>query len=405
MSIENTVDLSEIFPSFSEQFLEPFADKIDFNLKKGIPTDFKIRKETLNKVNSILILAKPEDAKIITEIIKEDYEGTYPYKEMEDEQEVKRMIETGEYKFVLFKNKEGDVLGTTCFGFNFKEKKGYLRSLVVRKKMLGVLDATKAYIGSCLAMWEKYKDQILIWWGEARTADAKSQHINRLCSVRPIALLPNKDIFYNKIESDLVMISYSEKVLRDMRCKKIPEVIFDVVGCFAYSNQMFSLGPLSIAHPELDLDDEKITFYRNKIEVKCENDKFGYEYYKLSINGTNTFLKFLHTPRVKNFEKTEYEIENLEQLAAYIYRMQKIAEDLDIRYYEVHVSAYKPIEQQIFRIMGLKPRGYIPCWKLDKETGCFDDYILFNNYKGEMAEGIELIPEGKLLYNYLININ
>jgi hypothetical protein len=396
-----TVALNKIYPSFSHEFLNPFMGMIDTDIKSGIQFNVRIRENPRNKLNPILKLARPEDAKFITEIVKEDYEGSYPYKEMEDEKEIQKMIKSGKYKFILFLDKSGEVLGSTCFGLDFEEKKGYLRSLVVKKKCLGVLDATKAYIGSCIVIWQMFRDKILIWWGEARTADAKSQYINRLCSLRQVAFLPNKDLFYNKIESDIVMISYNEKVLREYRSTKTPQIIPEILKCYSYSDDVYDLGYAKVSFPVINLDYEKLVTYKENLTVKISRDKFGYETIKFNLKNSKSFFEFLHTPRVKNFEKTNYKVNNLEELAVFIQEYKKCARKFGIRYIEAHVSAYNPSYQKIFLDMGLIPRGYIPSWK--HHNGIFEDYVLFNHYEGEIDKSMELLEEGWELLKYLNN--
>jgi hypothetical protein len=400
---EQRVLLSEIYPSYAQHFLNPFLRLTNLHLVKEFKLTVPIRKKEKKKTNPTLRLAEPQDAEIIAEIVREDYEGTYPYKEMEDPLEIRRMIISGKYKFMLFVNEENEIVGSTCFVLNLKEKKGYLRSLVVRKRVLGILDATKAYIGSCLAIWNMYKDKILIWWGEARTADAKSQYINRLCSVRPIAFLPNKDIFYNKIESDLVMISYNERVFTRFHSKKRPQILPCVARCFYFADMQYDLSLPEIVSPRLkiNLNIYTLTTYFQNIIIEKTEDDLNYITYKFSIKNSDSYFKFLYTPRVQNFEKTEYKINKLEELFVFLQYFKRIARVLDIRYMESHVSAYKPSHQILFRDIGLTPRGYIPAFNYNKSKDVFEDSILFNYYKEPLSCEPKLIPEGKQLLKFL----
>lgn len=397
------VVLSEINPAYAQNFIDPFLKLTQLNFIDEFKLDIHIRKRTKYRKNPRLKLAETKDAEIIAEIVKEDYKGTYPYKEMEDPTEIRKMINSGYYKFVLFLNEANEVVGSTCFVVNIEEKKGYLRSLVVKRNSLGIIDATKAYVGSCLVIWYMFRDKIFIWWGEARTADAKSQYINRLCSVRPIAFLPNKDIFYSKIESDLVMISYDERVFKHYHSKKQPRIIPCIVGCYNFSNMQYNLPLPEIVSPKLKtiLKCKKLTKYYKNLAIERKEDKFNYITYKFSIKGSQSYFKFLYTPRVKNFEKTEYYVKNLEELLVFLQKFIKLAKRLNIRYMESHVSAYDPSHQKLFRDIGLAPRGYIPAFKYNKENDVFEDSVLFNWFKGPISKDFKLIPEGKQLLKFL----
>ena len=121
----------------------------------------------------------------------------------------------------------------------------------------------------------------------------------------------------------------------------------------------------------------------------------------LSIKRSGAYFKFLHTPQVKNVEKIEYKVNNLEELFVFLQEFKKVIRKLKVRYYEVYVSAYEPFHQGLFRSEGFIPRGYIPSWKYNPENEKFEDYVLFNCYEGEIDENIQLIPEGKELFKIL----
>ena len=73
----------------------------------------------------------------------------------------------------------------------------------------------------------------------------------------------------------------------------------------------------------------------------------------------------------------------------------------NIRYVESFISAYEVEHQQIFYNAGLRPRGYVPSWSYNEDTKRFEDYIVFNNFQGNLSSNIQLIDEGKKLVNYL----
>ena len=80
----------------------------------------------------------------------------------------------------------------------------------------------------------------------------------------------------------------------------------------------------------------------------------------LYIPGTESYFKFLYTPQVQNFEKTEYSVNNLEELYVFVQDFKKLARLLKVRYCEAFISAYDVEHQSIFYNAGLNPRGYIP---------------------------------------------
>ena len=387
---------------YSDDFLKNFQYIRNLNFIKGSKVDFKLRRDNKKKkINPILKIAKPKDAKIITALIKVVYEGTYPYKEMEDEEEVRKMIESGKSIFILFKNKQNETIGTTAFVLDFEAKRGNMRTWVVKKEYQGNFESTKSFIGCCIYVWLLFKKEILLWYGEVRTAHAKTQYILDLCSLKVVGFCPNKDVFYNQVESDILQVSYNKKALREYRCKNTPKILPEVENIFLFLDQRYNLGEYEVFIPKINLDRNKMNKIKKNLSKKIMTEKFGYMNIKLFINNSDSFIKFLYTPTVQNFEKTKFKVNNLEELYVFLQEFKKCAEELNVRYFEVYVSAYNPYYQKIFYDAGLFPRGYVPSWEYNSKKKCFEDRILFNYFKGEIDKNMTLFKENKKLIEYL----
>jgi len=324
------ISSNELFCNYIDEFLEPFEYLIKTDIHRGMVLNFDIyHKSTIKKLSPILILARPRDAKKITEIYKELYNGTYPYKEMEHEKSVRKMIDNLNYRWVLFKDRFNNVAGCITFALDFKNKRGYIRGFMLRKKYQGHIDIVKSMIGSMIGMCNTFRDKIFMWYVENR----------------------------------------------------------------------------KIINPKLDLDPRKLNSLYKKITKKTVKDKFGYETITFSIKDSNSYIQFIYTPTVQTFEKTKYKVKNLEELYVLVHELKKFRSELNIRYYEVFVSAYEPNHQKIFLDAGLSPRGYIPSWNYNQKRKYFEDYILFNYFEGKIDEDIQLIPKGIELLKSLNFLN
>ncbi|MFX1320777.1 MAG: hypothetical protein ACFFAQ_03945 [Promethearchaeota archaeon] len=389
------ISLNELFCVSTDEFLRPFEDIIDPNIHNGMYLDFKISdRNHTHKINPILRLACPEDAAEIVEIYKELYDGTYPYKEMEDEDEVKKMIQDPTIQWIIYQDPSFNVAGCITFVLDFENKRGYIRGFMLRKQYQGHIDITKAMIGSMIGMCHKYKNEIYIWYVENRTAHAKSQYSMRVCGIAPIGFYPNKDVFLGKVESDVMQILYDERVLRLYRSKEIPQILSEVQSCFLYSDKRYELGDFKIVNPSIELNFKKVINLKNRLIKNSKKNKFGYETIRFSFEGASSFFKFLYTPNVQNFEKIEYQVNSLEDLYVFVQELMKCKNELNVRYCEVFLSGYIPEHQKIFQKAGFSPRGYIPSWKYNKELGVFEDFILFNYFSGYISKEIYLIQEG-----------
>jgi len=204
-------------------------------------------------------------------------------------------------------------------------------------------------------------------------------------------------VFLGQVESDVMHIIYNEKVLNKYRRKERPRIIPEVLSCYYYSNKRYGLGSIEVAEPLFEFDTQKLTSLEQKIVKTIKNHEFGYETIRLSYEGSGSYFKFLYTPQVQNFEKTEYKVDNLEELFVFVQEFKRCAREMEVRYCEAYVSAYKPAHQRIFSDLGLSPRGYIPSWQYNQDKGSFEDHVLFNHYEGKIDENMKLIDEGTQL--------
>ncbi len=396
------VSLNKLFPNSTDQFIKPFEKLGDPDIYNGMCLDFKLcDREQKNKVTPILRVAKLGDAEEIVEIYKELYNRTYPYKEMEDVDEVRRMIQDPSIQWIIYQDPSFNIAGCITFVLDFDNRRGYIRGFMLKRKYQGIIDITKAMIGSMLGMIHHFRNTIFNWYVENRTAHAKSQYSMWVCGIAPIGFYPNKDVFLGKIESDLMQILYDERALKQYRSEELPQIISCVETCYLYSERRYDLGRYKLVSPKNRLDFHKIKTIKRNLVKHVSKDKYGYEAIHFTLKNSTSYFKFLYTPHVQNFEKTEYRVANLEELYVFVREFIKCGRELGIRYCEVFISAYKPSHQKLFHDAGLLPRGYIPSWKYNLENETFEDHILFNLFIGPIDCSIQLIDEGKDLLGAL----
>ena len=132
---ENTVSLEQLFPNFTSEFLKSFKDLTNSRIKHGMHLNFEIaERKHQSKISPILRLASPNDAKEITEIYKELYSGTYPYKEMEDVEEIRKMIMDPSVQWIVYQDPQYNIAGCITFVLDFENKRGYIRGFMLKKK-------------------------------------------------------------------------------------------------------------------------------------------------------------------------------------------------------------------------------------------------------------------------------
>jgi hypothetical protein len=360
-SKEDIINIEDILNNY------PYAREMD--LEKGYEFENSIRN---GKRIPSLKFATEEDAEEITNIFKEVYENTYPYKRMEDISEIIGL-------HLDFENKIGNF-----FGYAF------------RKKYQHKADISTASIACEIAPMYKFKDQIFIWFAEIRSSFSSIQYLAKVAGLKPMAFLPNKDMFFNHSESEILFIIYNRKALFNYRSSEKPKIISQAIFCYFHAFQKYSLELPAIKNYnnlESELDKHKIVKINSLLMRKVEKDKFGNELITILIKGTNSFFEFLHYDNICIAEKVFYKVSTLEELYVFIEEIKLITQELRLRYFEAYLSAYDPTHQTIFFNAGFKPTGYIPAFKYNKAKNLFEDQVLFVYHEGELNKDTKLIPE------------
>ncbi|MBN1213912.1 MAG: hypothetical protein JXA99_00565 [Candidatus Lokiarchaeota archaeon] len=393
----SSLDLS---PYYIDDFIEYFSN---LELNSSRINNFNTQKDLQNKKKEkedlTFCYATMEDAKLITEIIKDAFEK-YPFHEMIDVDNVRNLIKNQNSCVFLFKNKNDQVVGTISFDISLKEKKGYVRSLAIYKKYRGMYNIKKINILVYLHVYKKYKNDILVWYGESFLSGSTSQYITNICSLRPIGFLPNKDIFKDNVVSEFLQIAYFKKALKEVRSKKKPKIIIEVLKSFIYASIKYDLTWVDCVEPKLKIERRKILENIKKINIKEEINQYGYKKIKMTIKDSDSFFLFLYTPHLNNITNVEFKINQIEELSVFLHKFNLYIKENNVRYCECYVSAYDPIQQRIFTFYQFNPRGYIPSWKYNQELENFEDCVLFNKNFGAIQDNFEGLKEFDLVLSH-----
>ncbi len=371
------------------------------NIKNGMIIDFNFGLgDRSHKILPILQIALPDHAKTICNIFKSAYDKTYPYKKLEDKKEIKYMIKSQQYMWFIFKTLDNEIVGCVGAKLELDKKKGYIFGFAIKKEYQGKIDNLKTWLCFIYYLWNFYKNKILIWTSEVRTYSKTPQYAESLVGLKPVGFLPNKDIFYNQVESEFFTIIHDKDVFDKYRSQKVNKIIRQVLVCYIYSNKRYNLGNIIIKNPNLNLNKEKILDFKNNIITKALFDKYDNSLTTMRIKNTSSYFQYQFNLYSNNIENIEYFIDDLEELVVYLRKLILFIKNHNIRYAECYVSARCPKHQKLFYQAGFIPRGYLPCLQFNKETNSFYDVILFNYYKQQINPNLEsnLILETKELF-------
>jgi len=376
-----------------EEMLDTYPWVRDINLVKGYNFEASTRK---GKIIPSLKYATEEDAEEITKVFKEVYENTYPYKRMENVSDIQKMIRSPNYYWIIFKIKSDIVVGCQGFRLDFENKIGNIFGYAFRKSFQQKVEISTASIASVVAPMHQFKNQIFLWFAEVRCSFSSVQYIAKLTGLCPVGLLPDKDIFFDQPESEILFITYNQKILNELRSTQKPQLITPAIFCFFYAFQKYDLGLPAIKNHnnlEAELDSNTIENNRKHILRRIERDKFGNEQITISIMGTNNFFQFLHYKNIRIVEKVEYNVLTLEDLYVLLEEIKSIITEFKLRYMEVFLSAYDSTHQTIFHNAGFKPMGYIPAFKYNKDDNLYEDQLLFVYHENPLNKNTHLIRE------------
>ena len=140
---------SKIFPKPKEEVITledilnsyPYLKEID--LENGY--EF-VNSMSKGKIIPSLKFATEEDAEEITQIFKEVYENTYPYKKMESVSEILNMIRDPNYYWIIFKIKPDIKVGCIGIHLDFERKIANLFGFAFRKRYRQNIDIGTACI-------------------------------------------------------------------------------------------------------------------------------------------------------------------------------------------------------------------------------------------------------------------
>ncbi len=291
----------------------------------------------------------------------------YPYPESFDPEWVHKIgIDKNTDWKVVRDTTTDKVIGGGAVIMDPKNQRGYVRGVMIDPDYQGYGLASYILVNAFRDIIARWRDRIKIFWTENRTAHSRSQAISEASGMKPVGLLPHKDIFLEKRETDLLYALYSMNALKNRRPE--PTLIPEVLPIFKTVGRQFRL------------DDAVLTSvprtHANGYEVKgsITIDKYLYQYITFRANGKE--LKFEVNPRTFVAEKTWFSPDIDPTTLRTLLRFARVALDPNLFYMECYVSAFEPTHQQVFVDTGFTPTGYIPGW--DMVNGKKEDVLIMS---------------------------
>ena len=347
----------------------------------------------------------PEDARAIANIYQFIYRGTYPYKEMEDQEYIYETFEDPSFVWGLFKTSEDKLVGCFTVVLDYDTRRGYFRGMMILPEFQHKVNSKKLCLSVIRHAYGKAKGRIDVWYNESRTAHSKAQYISTTFGCHPYAVFMNKDRFFNRDESDVLMVAHTRAALQN-RSSDLPLILPEIMPFYRLAQERFStLGnPMLVSDffSEKDCERARLAY---PVALTASTDKFGYQTIKITDSATKAYLTALYTPLARNIEKIKFTATEPAVLYRLLHALLIFGKKRGVKYVEAFVTAYDPQLQQVALCLGFEVLGYVPAWEPQKDSWQVEDRVVFGHFIPipNSAELLALIPEAQQIVDIVEN--
>ncbi|WP_371806390.1 hypothetical protein [Candidatus Lokiarchaeum ossiferum] len=334
----------------------------------------------------------------IVAIYQNVYNGTYPFKEMLDEDYVFQTFSDSTYFWKIFTSSEpntpSQIIGCFTIVVDEEQKRAYMRGLNIRKDFQGKVKVRNLSYAMIRQFFQEHPNQIYSWYNESRTEHSIVQYLSNHIAAKPYAFFAGKDYFNLEKESDMLMVAYTSDALHKYR--QIPAAIHhSLAGLYfriAYMHHFDTIPP--IQSPKIpQINPCEITSEIEKCMIYIKEDKYGYSHITFTLPETHESMTFLHTHTVNNIEKIHFDYHKFSTMLAFMALLMKYAEEKAIEYIEITIPASDIQLTEYFLQSNYNIAGYVPAWIPSKmHPKMMEDAVIFSWHTPHIT-----IPEPKLI--------
>ncbi len=360
------------------------------------------------KLKSPIRYAQEDDVYQIISVNYNVYNGYYPYKDMLDVEYVSKFAKNRESGFIgIYDTEDGSTIGGfMLIGIDEKERKGYLRGLMVRPEHRNKLHLKNRFIETVYQGYKQYSTKTELWFGETRTEHSIGQLWMEETGSRPCAFLPNKDIFNGDSvrESDVLEVAYTQDRLHKLR-NFHPEILPAFQPLYNHISKYYNLPNGNMKSSSFSLT---LPFVAKATEIanRCFIEKIPQKYNTHLVQiqtPAGSKLSFILNDSIASGEHTMFELipsNSQMELATLLLALKDVFQREKLEYFEMYLPATNTDHQQLIMDLGFSVYGYIPSWK--KEKGNNHDCFIFGLYHSPIDwSNTQLTTNAHLFVNVL----
>jgi len=276
-----------------------------------------------------------------------------------------------------------------CVSGQMKGRAMYMRGGMVAPEWQGLLNAKKVFISLFLAYQSKFAKKVDYFYGELRTQSAKFQAILDELGWRPLALLPRKDVFFRKRESEVIYALYNTtpNVSSYILTKSAACIVSKILGRAV----QFHKSPSNIANNTIELENPT---------VYCDFISQGLAYLTVELPGAKLVASIC--PESRNVENVIIATPDFHSYFALIYWLLEEMGIRGLEYAEIYVPSNAIEQQAALEALDFLPTGFVPHWYAPKVPQPRDCLIYTISFTSELLEcPIILTSNGEFLRSFM----
>lgn len=332
-------------------------------------------------------IAEPDDAQKVVLLYQKVYGSDYPCPELFTVEGMKEFLDFNQSNaatmIILYCNEV--IAAATC---QLNGRAVYSRGFMVDPIWQGKINAKRAFQHILLLFRKFFNKQADLFYGEARTETPKIQAIIEEIDWKPMVILPRKDIFHGKRETEIIYVWYYQQ----------PQP--RPLSLTFQASQIAA----KVLHRSIDFVEKQNEFkYNSPVDIytveKVESNGDSHIVIRLPSGAE---LSALICYKSANSEKVRIRANSTQEFYSLVSAYIKEIRARKIDYAEIYVDACEYFKQMALEGLGFKPTGFLPQWYAPGESDPHDYVVYTRHWQSILPDcPIQCTEQGAFLKNFV----
>ncbi len=312
----------------------------------------------------VFSMATPSDAENLATLYRKVYGLDYPCPELFTIEGMREFLDFNRSKAAtMIITYQEEVVGTATCQLNGRAV--YTRGFMVNPVWQGKISAKRAFQHVLLRFRQVFEGRADLFYGEARTETSKIQDIIEGIDWKPMGILPRKDIFHGKRESEIIYAWYYQP------------------PCHGPLN-LTSLGARvaeKVLHQTVNFNERQLDLQFNlplDFSVVEQSESNGDSHIFIRLPSGAELIALL-CYKSANSEKLRVNARDIQEFHNLISKYLLEIRSRNIEYTEIYIDAREYYQQVLLERSGFTPTGFLPQWYALWDTEPHD-YVVYSKH-------------------------